>query len=467
MKPPVLIIEDDPLQQKLLVKLLENKLELNSAIASNGQEGLSYLEKDNGESVKMVITDMKMPIMDGLETLEIISQKYPQLPVIMITGNKDIDNAVRAMKLGAMDFITKPYEVERVAITVKNALKISILSREVSRLQKETKSETTFEDLVGFDGGLQKTVLMGRKAAAADIPVLITGETGVGKEIFSRAIHGESYRTGKPFIAVNCGAIPEQLAESILFGHEKGAFTGATEKTTGKFREADGGTIFLDEVGELSLDSQVKLLRVLQQKEIEPVGAGQSVPVNVRVVSATNKNLEQAVQTGSFREDLYFRLNVFQLKIPPLRERPEDIPYLARYFIERYCSLHSTLMCPISEQMDKKLAQHSWQGNVRELENVINRAMVMDEDNILDIDDFASIFGDVKGKSNTKGDHVDDHHLNLYNADGILKTMDILEQEIMTSVLKIHKSNVTQTSKALGIAKSTFYRKRNKPSSFH
>lgn len=319
MSDPVLIVEDEPLQRQMLATLLRRKLDYGAQAVENGRQALDLLEADERKSVKLVIMDLNMPVMGGLETLDILRQKYPHIPVIMLTGSKDIHDAVEAMKRGAIDFLNKPYEADRMVVTVKNALKISILSQEVTRLKSRESGHFGFDNLIGHEGGLMPTLNIARKAASSDIPVLITGETGTGKEVFAQAIHGESARAGKPFIAINCGAIPSQLVESTLFGHEKGSFTGATEKAAGKFREAEGGTIFLDEVGELPLDTQVKLLRVLQQKEVEPVGGTKAIPVNVRIISATNRDLQKDVEGGLFREDLFFRLNVLELSLPPLR----------------------------------------------------------------------------------------------------------------------------------------------------
>ena len=399
-----------------------------------------------------------MPIMSGMETLEVLKQKYPFIPVIMLTGSKDINDAVWAMKLGAIDFLTKPYEGERMVITVQNALKISTLSREVSRLKSEKEGRFTFENLIGYEDGLSKTVTLGRKAADCDLPVLITGETGTGKEVFARAIHGESSRAGKPFIAVNCGAIPSQLVESTLFGHEKGAFTGATDKAIGKFREADGGTIFLDEVGELPLDTQVKLLRVLQQKEVEPVGAGKPISVNVRILSATNRDLESEVSAGNFREDLFFRLNVLPVHVPSLRERAEDIPSLAHHFIERFCAMEGGLPKDISQKALSHLTGYDWPGNVRQLENIMNRAMALADNNILELDDFSSL---LSGKDIPTLNIVTETRqaINLITDDGGFKPMQKIEDEAIQLALEHYDHNITQAAKALGMAKSTFYKK--------
>ena len=468
MTHPVLIVEDDPLQREMLGTLLQRKLNLSALSAENGRNALEILDKNsNAANIKLVILDVKMPVMGGMEALEIIRQKYPSIAVLMLTGSKDIDDAILALKLGAIDFINKPYESERMITTVRNAMKISTLTREVKRLNSEKEGHLTFNSLIGADSGLASVVGLGRKAAASDIAVLITGETGTGKELFARAIHGESTRAGKTFVAVNCGAIPAQLVESTLFGHEKGAFTGATEKTNGKFREAEGGTIFLDEVGELPLDAQVKLLRVLQQKEVEPVGASKTVSVNIRIISATNRDLEAEVKSGRFREDLYFRLNVLQLELPPLRNRRADIPDLVHHFIERVCARTDLPYKPPSEEFLQTLKLKDWPGNVRELENTINRALVMCEGAKLTPHDLISSNGQAINvpRPQNSAAPVDKlsalENISLFTADTppSIKTMAFIEQEAMAKALQYYNGNVTQCAKALGIAKSTFYKK--------
>ena len=432
MTQPVLIVEDDPMQRQMLSTLLRRKLDFKSYEVEHGRKALELLEEDQGKTIKLVILDLNMPVMDGLETLEILREKHPSIPVIMLTGSKDIEDAVQAMKLGAIDFLMKPYEGERMVVTVRNALKISMLTKEVSRLQNEKEGRFTFENLIGHDNGLSTVVNIGRKAAAADIPVLITGETGTGKEIFAKAIHGESVRSGKPFIAVNCGAIPAQLVESTLFGHEKGAFTGATEKTIGKFREAEGGTIFLDEVGELPLDTQVKLLRVLQQKEVEPVGAGKPVPVNVRIISATNRDLQKEVDERNFREDLFFRLNVLKIELPPLRERKQDIPVLAAHFIERFCVNEGGVPKDLSEMTEKQLVNCDWQGNVRQIENMISRDMVVSDGNILSVEDLTGL---VSGSSHPSVSFKTQKNICIVSDDGYFKTANEIEHKAIKIAL--------------------------------
>ncbi|MBK6897467.1 MAG: sigma-54-dependent Fis family transcriptional regulator [Alphaproteobacteria bacterium] len=460
MTEQVLIVDDDALHSNMLATLLRRKLAYESTKAGNGREALNLLEKDSQQNILLVILDLNMPVMGGMETLEIIRQKYPALPVIMLTGTQDSEQAVQAMKLGASDFITKPYEGERLAVTVRNALKLSGLSREVRRLSRKEEGRLTFDTLIGNDQGLLAAVNVGRKAASSDIPVLICGETGTGKEVFAQTIHGESQRSGKPFIAVNCGAIPTQLVESVLFGHEKGAFTGATEKTLGKFREADGGTVFLDEVGELPLDAQVKLLRVLQQKEVEPVGSARSVPVNVRIISATNRNLAHDVKTGRFREDLYFRLNVLEIALPPLRERKSDILSLAQHFLEREAVKHASPPKHFSKEAKALLSNYNWPGNVRELENKVRRAnLLCDETEITN----AALFDgtDFKNKNAQPSEALRKGMMtiDLINLEGLIKKADEIEREMIAKTMNYTGQNITETSRLLGIAKSTLYRK--------
>ncbi len=468
MTKPVLIVEDDPLQRQTLSTLLMRKMDYGVHTAKNGREALDIVDADIENTIKIIILDLEMPVMNGVETLEILKQRHPHIPVIMLTGSKDVESVAKVMKLGAMDFIAKPYDANRMMITIKNALKLSLLSKEVGRLKGEKDRVTRFDSLIGHDQGLLQAVTLARKAALSDIPILITGETGTGKEIFANALHGESARTGQPFIAINCGAIPAQLIESTLFGHEKGAFTGATERAIGKFREAEGGTIFLDEVGELPLDAQVKLLRVLQQKEVEPVGGARPVPVNVRIISATNRDLAEDVKDYKFREDLFFRLNVLELQLPALRDRPQDIAALAHHFIERYCVHHNSLPKTLSRDAVHALGSRAWTGNVRELENAINRAMVVADGNILEPIDFHGIHGNAEKNIGSRPDLPDQtaisqaYGIDMLGRDGNLKTARDIEKEAIRIALTHFDGNVTQSAKALGMAKSTFYKKKTR-----
>ncbi len=457
----VLIVEDETLQRQMLEQLVKRKLTLIPVPARNGREALDILAK-NDDTFSLIIMDLNMPVMSGEEALPIINQQYPHIPIIMLTGSKDTQDAVNAMKNGATDFITKPFEADRMVITIENALKLNTLKQEVTRLKQEKYGTFKFESLIGHTDGLRDCINMGRKVAASDIPALITGPTGSGKEIFSRAIHGESKRANKPFIAVNCGAIPSQLVESTLFGHEKGAFTGATEKVLGKFREADDGTIFLDEIGELPLEAQVKLLRVLQQKEVETVGAAHPTPINIRIISATNRDLAQEVKNGNFREDLYFRLNVLEIKLPSLHERKDDILPLARHFIQRFCAQEARIPIDISDEAANILKSYDWPGNVRQLENAINRAIVLCENKELSPSHFKNLTTSPIKETPLQthpNSIISNHNTPYTNADGSLKTMEQIEREAMQEAMKKHNQNITQAAKALNIAKSTFYRK--------
>lgn len=458
MKAKIMLVEDDLLQRKAIAMLLENRLGFPTVQASDGREALDLLDAAPSSDIRLVILDLHMPKMGGMEVLEIIRQRYPHLPVIMLTGDQDIKTAVKAMKSGACDFLSKPPEPERLQASIHNALKLSTLEKEVSRLKRQEEGVFTFDNIVGHDHGLAGVIKIGRKAAAADIPVLLTGGTGVGKEVFARAIHGESLRVGKPFVTINCGAIPEQLVESALFGHEKGAFTGAVMKSIGRFREADGGTVFLDEIGELPLDAQVKLLRVLQQKEISPVGANHAIRVNVRIIAATNRNLEEEVAAGRFRDDLYFRLNVLQIKVPSLHDRKEDIPELARHFIERFAASESRSLKNIAPDVLEVLMRMSWPGNVRELENAIHRAMIFSEKDTLNMEDFGFMQAALVPMKDGIAYKLE-NCITLVDSNGHLRTLEDVERAVIEFGLKYSKNNITHTASALGVAPSTFYRK--------
>jgi DNA-binding NtrC family response regulator len=458
MTHTVLLVEDDPVQRKLLTGIVAQRLGFATVEASSGEDALARLETGG---ISLALVDYRMPGgMDGLALLAHIARRHPGLPVIMLTSSSDVDVVVKAMKEGACDFMTKPPEPERLRISIQNALRISALEKEVTRLRRKDEDAVLFEDIVGHDGGLAGIVTTARKAAVSDIPVLITGETGTGKEIFARALHGESRRAGKPFIAVNCGAIPGNLVESTLFGHEKGAFTGAVAKAPGCFREAEGGTLFLDEVGELPPEAQVKLLRVLQQKEVQPVGSAKSLPVNVRVVSATNRDLRQDVKEGRFREDLYFRLNVLSLHLPPLRDRRMDIAQLVEHFIEKHTAREGVPPKGISQEALDILSSRPWPGNVREVENTLHRILVMSEGDVLTAEDCLTPGqhameqpGASPGLSAAQGAP------SVLDSAGRLKPLAEIEDEIMRFALACSGKNVSAAAKMLGVARSTFYKK--------
>jgi len=459
MKQSILLVEDDVVQSRFMEIMLTRKLDYNVITAENGKKALDVIQASNVGDISAILLDISMPVMDGFEALKLIRKYRPDLPVIMLTGHDDTNLAVRAIKEGANDFIVKPANPAQLDISLQNAIRISSLTIELSKLKRDKEGALLFSDLVGYNSGLSQAVAFGRRAAASDVPVLITGETGVGKELFARAIHGESARMGAPFIAINCGAIPENLVESILFGHEKGAFTGAVARTIGKFREADGGTIFLDEIGELPLDAQVKLLRAIQQKEVEPVGAGKPVKVNIRIISATNRDLKLEVKEGRFREDLYFRLNVLPVNIPPLRDRKSDLEALTGYFMQRLAGSYSLPLKPLSGDAMEYLRQCKWSGNVRELENLIHRALVLSDNDRISGAELEKIHNPDDVISSVDSTESSNLSISLRNSDCSFKTMSDIEAEVMHLVLEHFGKNITSASEVLGIAKSTFYRK--------
>jgi len=373
MAKTILIADDDPTQRRLLQAAVERQ----GFLTVQAEDGGRAIAASN--NCDLVLLDLVMPGASGMDVLNAIKMNRPELPVIVLTGHGGVDTAVQAMQAGAVDFLIKPASPERIMVSVRNALKVTELQTEVKRLVKKQDGALGFEDMIAGAPAMRQVVRLGQRAAQSDIPVLILGESGVGKELIARSIQAASARAGKPFISVNCGAIPENLVESILFGHEKGSFTGAHEKHLGKFLEANGGTLFLDEVGELPLDMQVKLLRVLQEGEVDPIGSKRPVKVNVRIISATNKDLPALIEEGRFREDLYYRLNVFPIEAPPLRERREDIPALVSRFIARFNSEEGKSIEGASPQAMAMLCAFDWPGNVRQLKNVAEQLSVLEQ----------------------------------------------------------------------------------------
>lgn len=375
----ILIVEDEKGMRDVLGIMLK-KEGYNVTLASSGEEALGLLNK---EIFALVITDIKMPKVDGIQVLKAVKELSDDTLVIMITAFASTETAVEAIKQGAYDYITKPFKIEEMRLIVKNALEKRKLREENILLKRELKEKAVFENIIGNSDKMVKMLDLLRRIADNKSTVLITGESGTGKELIARAIHYNSKRKDKPFVTVNCGALPEHLLESELFGHMKGSFTGAVANKEGLFEVANEGTIFLDEIGETTPSLQVKLLRVLQDKEFKRVGGTRDVKVDVRIIAATNKDLEKAVSEGFFREDLYYRLDVIPMNIPPLRERPEDIPVLAEYFLSKYNKLFGKNVVGIDPKAIELLINYEWRGNVRELENVIERAVVLSTENII------------------------------------------------------------------------------------
>jgi DNA-binding NtrC family response regulator len=483
----VLIVDDDPTQRRILEETIR-RLGYDTKTAQGGEQALQILEASDSGTIALVLLDLIMPGMGGMEVLRRIAERPASPPVIVQTANGSIDAAIAAMRTGAVDFVVKPTSPERLEVSIKSALKIEALQGEISRIRKRADGTLTFSDLVLRGDAMRRVISLGRRAAASNIPVLIEGESGVGKELIARAIQGESDRKTMPFIVVNCGAIPENLVESILFGHEKGSFTGALEKRIGKFQEAEGGTLFLDEIGELPLQAQVKLLRALQDGEIDPVGAKRPVKVDFRLVSATNRDMIQQVKEGKFREDLYYRLNVFPIWVPPLRERLEDVPELALHFLARFAAEEGRRVNSIGVEALQLLTSYPWPGNVRQLENAMFRAIVLCDGSELSVDEFPQIAAQVEGFSaavpaapapvdrrpivtgpvmlgaeRTVPRTVDTGKGELgipaVTDQGEIRSLESMEADMIRLALGRYRGHMTEVAKRLGIGRSTLYRK--------
>jgi len=463
MAKTVLVVDDDPTQRRLMQAAAE-KQGFRARMAENGEKALEEAS-DARNGVDVVLLDLVMPGLTGMETLERLMERRPDLPVIVLTATGGIDTVVQAMRAGAIDFFVKPASPERIAISIRNALKLSDLRGEVKRLTKKSDGKMGFEDMIAGAPTMRQVVRLGQRAAASSIPILVLGESGVGKEVIARCIQGASERSGKPFISVNCGAIPENLVESILFGHEKGSFTGAHEKKLGKFVEADQGTLFLDEVGELPLDMQVKLLRVLQEGEVDAVGSRRPTKVDVRIISATNRDLAQQVKEGRFREDLYYRLNVFPIEIPSLRERREDLAALVEHFLRRFNAEEGKSVPGLSPETLQMLMSYDWPGNVRQLENAVFRAVVLSDGGVLKQEDFPQISGMTAavpgvGQSGARVPANDaDQPVTITDASGDLRTLEAIERDLIQFAIDHYSGHMSEVARRLGIGRSTLYRK--------
>ena len=478
MSTTILIVDDDPVQRRL-AEAAVRRFGFNARVVETGAEALTVLKTEGAD---VVLLDLVMPGLDGLGVLAEMRSGGLDTPVIVQTSNGSIDAVVTAMRAGAVDFVVKPAVAERLQVSIKNALRVDVLEEEVRRMRRRASGALTFKDLTSKSPDMERVIRLAERAAKSNIPVLIEGESGVGKEVLARAIQGSGDRRGKPFVTVNCGAIPENLVESTLFGHEKGAFTGATEKHAGKFVEASGGTLFLDEIGELPLDAQVKLLRALQEGEVDPVGGKRSVRVDIRLISATNRSLLDLVKEGKFREDLYYRLNVFPMTLPPLRARREDIPDLVRSFCARFSAEEGKRVRAIAPEAMALLTRYPWPGNVRQLENALFRAVVLADCDELTVAEFPQIAAQVEGfdvripaaptqpqmpayapepvREIVRVEVRDPHAMSLVTEEtGEMKTMDVLEAEIIRFALQFYRQRMSEVSRRLGIGRSTLYRK--------
>ena len=477
----VLVADDDPVQLRLTAEVA-NRAGFRPLTATGGEQALSILRDD--KSIGAMILDLVMPDLDGMGVMDAMRREGLNTPVIIQTANASLETVVSAMRNGAADYFVKPVAPERLVVSLRNAIKLDTLETAIRAHQARRAGTFTAADMIARAPAMARVMSLCTKAARSTIPVLIEGETGVGKELIARIIQGCGDRAGKPFITVNCGAIPTNLVESVLFGHKKGAFTGAVSDQAGKFAEAHNGTLFLDEVGELPPDTQVKLLRALQDGEIEPLGSGRPERVNVRVISATNRRLLNLARTGEFREDLYYRLNVFPIYVPPLRERMEDVPALVEMFIARFAAEANKRVLGISPAALDLLMGYDWPGNVRQLENTVYRAVILADGAYLETIDFPQIVAQANGRDLAAGAmaavpvppapvHIDmaparerltvdrpttpaDRFL---GPSGDVTPLADLEREAIVFAIEHHGGRMSRVARALGIGRSTLYRK--------
>jgi len=445
-KPNILVVEDEELMRSILRQLLE-------------AEGYRVYTADSAEAAleifptveaDVTLTDIKMSGMDGLELLSQIKAIDEEAMVIVMTAYSSVDSAIAALRRGVYDYITKPFVNEDLLKTVRNALRTKELFRENRALRHELDKKYSFSEIIGTSDALQKIFKLVEKVADTNAGILIEGESGTGKELIAKAIHFNSRRANKPFLAVNCGALPESLLESELFGHTKGAFTGATSDKKGLFRSADGGTLFLDEIGEMPLALQVKLLRALQEQEVLPLGAGAPVRFDTRIIAATNKNLETEVAENRFREDLFYRLNIIEINLPPLRARREDIPLLVKHFVSKSARNQKTTEKPVSREALTALVGYHWQGNVRELENAVERAFILSGDEI----DLESLSPKIRLAAS--------HSFEMRDPAGLRPTLEEMERRYILETLNSVDDDKTEAANILGIDLSTLYRKLKK-----
>jgi len=445
----ILIIDDDPAMVSVISDICQERGHQTVAYAS----GIKALENLATHSPQLVISDLRMDKVGGLDILRECREVLPQTPVILITAYKTVETAIEAMKLGAYDYITKPFKVDELQLTIQRALDNQTLVRENRNLRQIVKEKYRFENIIGTSGRMQEIYNLIAKVADTDSTILIQGESGTGKELVARALHFNSNRQHQPFVAINCSALPENLLESELFGHKKGAFTGAVQDKIGLFEEAELGTIFLDEINSMAQPLQTKLLRVLQERQIRRVGDTKTVPINVRVLAATNESLGEKIKGGNFREDLYYRLAVIPIEMPSLRERLDDIPLLVNHFLQKNASQTGTEPKKIDQKAVDMLGHYRWPGNVRELENAVERACALCDDGIIQTTDLPP---QVIRQSATP--HVE--HSGLLP---VGQTLDeyIREQErrYIEETIKFNANSREKAAKMLGISMATLYRK--------
>lgn len=449
MKSRVLIVDDEIDTLELMQELFESKGYL-SETATNGVEALNKIKVQEPD---IVLTDILMPEMDGMQLLGILTKEHSNLPVIMITAHGTVDSAVEAMRMGAKDYILKPIRLDEILAKVERITQLNSLIKENEYLLNRLQQTYDFTNMIGKTDKVQEMFRLVKDVAATNTTILIRGESGTGKELIANAIHYNSPRVKRPFVKVNCGVLAESLLESELFGHVRGAFTGAIKDKIGRFEMANGGTLFLDEIGDVSLNMQLKLLRVLQEGEFERVGGTETIKVDVRIIAATNKDLEKAMEEGKFRQDLYYRLNVIPIEVPPLRERKDDIKYLIYHFIEKFNKVYGKEIKDIETKALKLMESYPYPGNIRELENLIERIMVLDKKGVIKVSDLPAYIRNVETMT-------PEQELDLNR--GLTSLVDDYERKIIASALEKNNFNKFQTAKQLRMNRSTFMSKLKK-----
>jgi len=485
MVKSVLVVDSDPVQRRLLEETV-GRLGFNTKSVSSGEQALQILESPQVSTISLVVLDLTGSNAGGIPVLDHMQGKTGIPPIIVQAARGELDTAIDAMRAGAVDFVVKPASPQRLEVSIKSALKIKALADAISRIEKSADGTLTFDDLIIRDEAMERVVVLGKRAAASTIPVLIEGEAGVGKGMIARAIQGESDRAGKPFVVVNCGAIAKTLVEATLFGQEAG------NAPTGKFQEAEGGTLFLDEIGELPLSAQGKLLRALQDWTIDPVGSNTSLKVDVRLIAATSRDMIQLVRESRFREDLYYRLNVFPILMPRLRDRMDDVPELALHFMARFAAEDGKRISGIETEAIRLLKSYAWPGNVRQLENVVFRAVVLSDGPELTVADFPQIAAHVagfetrvpsapapvshaptfKGPALLGAENVIPHTIEVpadsgrsalgipvVKEDGDIRSLEDIEADMIRLALGRYRGHMTEVAKRLKIGRSTLYRK--------
>lgn len=448
MNTRILIVDDEP----DMLELMEDWFHTNGYETLTAQNGLEALETIREQEPNIIVSDLLMPKMSGMELLEVVNNEFPDISVIMVTAHGTVETAVEAMKKGAKDYILKPLHLDEILSKVETISQLNSLIRENRYLRDQLGEKFRFDKIIGKTQKMLELFELVKDIAPTTSTALIRGENGTGKELIANAIHFNSDRSKKPFIKVNCGVLADSLLESELFGHVKGAFTGAIKDKRGRFELADSGTIFLDEIGDVTPRMQIKLLRVLQEKEFEKVGGTETLKVDVRIIAATNRDLEEAMEKGEFRQDLYYRLNVIPIEVPPLRERRDDIPILVKHFIEKFNKEFGKSIQNIDDLAMESLISYRWPGNIRELENLIERAIVLSKSKVLTLKDFPGHIVSIETFPS----------VSINPEDTLTDMVDEFEKTIIIKALKTNNNNKLRTAEKLGIHRSTFMSKLKK-----